>query len=1471
MPAQEPVWLDEQGNPKPRVTPPVVAPPGRGRGAGPGAAAAPHAKGPVWLDDSGKPLATQKKAPVWLDDHGAPTGENSGFAGMAKQVWDVVNSPVFPSIATKAHAAANWLNEGAVTPGVISTAKGFLAGALGATGDVAASFTSPASLFMLASGTAEARAAKQGLTAVASLLRSLRVGGSALFAAQGAQQTVQGLHEGDVEKTLMGIGTAAGGAAGVGHGPLGGAVEPRAAAPGMDVIPKPQNTGLGQAGRPVVVPGAMPVASQRGTSERGTLPLEQRPPGEDVPVETPRQKASRLGLPLELRPKGEEVPVETPPAKRTLPLEKRAPGEEAPGPLEGRSERVGNRLVAKQKVETDPRTLAEIKASVSGEPTAKPKRIAKPKTPAVMSEDVGQALLEGTAKPTQVPPFERLTYHEQNELRRIQASLNSGNVTERQFIDLTNPADPDLDRPGGTIRNDSGAYIDEVKGGSGGDRVFHDIMQGKGGGKHMRLDYHLSRYIDGEAKPDATVQRAIALARSRAGTGPIVEGDSGASLPPDAGYRPVMEDPVPYLGQDTVRHALENAGMHSSLVHSIVDGNEMRRVIDLARQMHADGGSYDDIEASFDRFAQMKIADEQAREAAYTEPDLMASTHPADRLATGEEQPRLPGEAGAVRDTEVAHPQFELPPEENFLKAENGRPDEHQKELFGGFGAVGIPKELTALVKSIGKEWGGRLASGTVTETAKKAAGYLRNTFADIANEEDRRQVLGAATYKGFSRQSDAANIAAISQYERDGTWPANVDPEYAQIYQDSMNQAHRWLQQAFGDDAVGFIDNYVRRAFKFASKDDEDASTSVLLEKMRKSLSANKSVTRTRALKMPLEEALATLRARGIDVQPQEVNPERLRQWSLNNAYRALRYKELGDWLVKDNLIRLVKTGTDPRHGDVPLSDRRFQIYFRTDKGLVKQGTYYADPSVARILDRAISPGLSRSPTYRLLRSTENTVNQLNLGFSAFHATETAINSGISDLARGISAIGRGDVAQASRSIGRSLVPFASVGSHLFKGRAFVEGVKNGDPALLETMRSVFNPAGGRLVMERRYNTSYLDNFKRAMANQEHFKALANFLPAIPQILAKPLMEYAIPRIKVGAFLDLSRDIQKRLGAAPYEQRVRAYQLAWDSIDNRFGMLTHDNLHWDRTASDVTQLAFRSVGWNLGTVRELGGGTLDLRKIKSQGMTDRLAYTIALPIYAGLLGAAYQMFHTGTWPQDLKSYYFPKNGLKDASGNDDRSLLKTYMSDVIAAGSNFPTGLTTTIGHKVSPLLELAAALWQNQNYAGDLVWNPQDDLGPKLEQGAKFALEAATPFSVTALPPSWRRFLGQTVPESQENLPLEQSVERGFGFQKAPTRYIQGDLQQKAQEDLRNRIGTRHRTPEQVQTDDLKSQARAELKTGKTDALKKLVAQGVFPTQKSLRAFLQGAGRTPFQRVWLSLPKADRAKLLAAEAGGS
>jgi hypothetical protein len=238
------------------------------------------------------------------------------------------------------------------------------------------------------------------------------------------------------------------------------------------------------------------------------------------------------------------------------------------------------------------------------------------------------------------------------------------------------------------------------------------------------------------------------------------------------------------------------------------------------------------------------------------------------------------------------------------------------------------------------------------------------------------------------------------------------------------------------------------------------------------------------------------------------------------------------------------------------------------------------------------------------------------------------------------------------------------------------------------------------------------------------------------------------VPRQKLGIIFDLAKDWIDRNPPPAAEADMKAYRAkqreamakAVDSVDNRLGQLAYDNLFWNRTLKDVLMVSVRSVGWNLGTFRELGGGIGDIRKIKAdKEFSTRAAYVVALPLITGIMGAMMQYMYTGQGPQELKDYFFPKTGRKRPDGTEDRVSMPSYMKDVYAYKKDitdfakYGANPTQTLMNKVHPLVGLIADMVSNKDFFGGAIRSPGDPLVQQAMDEAKFVASQLTPFGIS------------------------------------------------------------------------------------------------------------------------------------------
>lgn len=515
---------------------------------------------------------------------------------------------------------------------------------------------------------------------------------------------------------------------------------------------------------------------------------------------------------------------------------------------------------------------------------------------------------------------------------------------------------------------------------------------------------------------------------------------------------------------------------------------------------------------------------------------------------------------------------------------------------------------------------------------------------------------------------------------------------------------------------------------------------------------------------------------------------------------------------------------------------------------GNVIAGHIYAQPDAARIINNYLSPGLQKSSIYQAYRYAGNLINQFQLGFSAFHLGFTTLEASVSQTALAIKQLADGHPISAVKSALE--IPFAPVtsiirGDNLLKAWRG-EGQNGSDDVLGTVMAS----AGGRARMDQFYATRAYDQMKHHFEAGNLVRGILHIPLSIIELFSKPILEYIVPRQKLGAF---SAMVQMEMLNHPdisHQELREISQRAWDSVDNRMGQMVYDNLFWNRTFKDLLMASVRSVGWNLGTIRELAGGAGDYVEAISQAtrgkkteFSYRMAYFAALPIIVGTLGAMIQYLRTGKGPQEAKDYFFPKTGGVDEHGDAHRIALPSYMKDLY----HYTEAPIQTVSNKLNPILAAMEQMMANKDYYGTKIRNEDDPLTKQVMSEAGFILKQVTPFSI------------RNMMKNQEtgNKSLFDTVGPWVGITPAPY-----DIDQTKAEKLAHEIAMSHqeiggRTEEQMERSRLVSDLTRRYKIGDpsaTEDLYKSYEMGAISHHQMMEV-VANARLTPLQRMIKSM----------------
>lgn len=402
---------------------------------------------------------------------------------------------------------------------------------------------------------------------------------------------------------------------------------------------------------------------------------------------------------------------------------------------------------------------------------------------------------------------------------------------------------------------------------------------------------------------------------------------------------------------------------------------------------------------------------------------------------------------------------------------------------------------------------------------------------------------------------------------------------------------------------------------------------------------------------------------------------------------------------------------------------------------GLLKMGEYMAPESVANVLNNYLSPGLRNKAWFRAITGAGNVMNQAQLGMSAFHLGFTSMDAVVSKFALGLEQLSQGQLGESIKSMATS--PAAPITNFLRGNKVLKEWYSPGSQGeTIAAMADAVRRAGGRVRTDSIYRTDATRAMLTAFRKGNIVGGMLRVPFAALDAAAKPVLEYIVPRQKLGIFADLAKNELGRLSPNADADAVRAaLAKAWDSADNRMGQVVYDNLFWNKAAKDLAMASVRSLGWNLGTFREIGGGLIDAGKAglklataNRPEFTHRMAYTMALPIVAGIAGGMLHYAMTGKPPEELKDYFFPKTGGVDENGRESRVSLPTYMKDIYA----YKEHPIKTLGDKLHPLGAAIVDMLNNRDYYGTEIRNADDPIIKQAMDLAKFAGKQFVPFGV-------------------------------------------------------------------------------------------------------------------------------------------
>ena len=376
----------------------------------------------------------------------------------------------------------------------------------------------------------------------------------------------------------------------------------------------------------------------------------------------------------------------------------------------------------------------------------------------------------------------------------------------------------------------------------------------------------------------------------------------------------------------------------------------------------------------------------------------------------------------------------------------------------------------------------------------------------------------------------------------------------------------------------------------------------------------------------------------------------------------------------------------------------------------------------------------------YKGWMSTANALNQTQLGMgSAFHGGFTTIEALVSsgaNVLKDFYGVLRGNRTPADfiQSTGKSL---ASVIRNPMVGDAILNAWRHPEGTMSPRIRWVVEAAeaaGGGFKMEHGLVTEQSTKALRDWYSGHRLRAGARSPIALTELMAKPIMEYLVPRQKAGVFADMAWRIQERNPGKTPQELLPELRQAWNRVDARLGQVRYDRLFVNNMAKNLVQGLVRAPGWSGGTIAEIGGGFADAGRFITEFATtgklpedlpDRTAYVLSLLTGVTTANGILTYAFTGQQPTGMDYFAF-RTGQKDERGNDERFLLPSYVKDMLAYAKH----PGDTLLNKSHPLVTMFSDIARNKDYYGTEIRARGEGIPAQAGQLAGYVVKGFEPF---------------------------------------------------------------------------------------------------------------------------------------------
>jgi hypothetical protein len=485
--------------------------------------------------------------------------------------------------------------------------------------------------------------------------------------------------------------------------------------------------------------------------------------------------------------------------------------------------------------------------------------------------------------------------------------------------------------------------------------------------------------------------------------------------------------------------------------------------------------------------------------------------------------------------------------------------------------------------------------------------------------------------------------------------------------------------------------------------------------------------------------------------LEPISRNPVDLVKLKLAEMDRSIMANSaLQEWRAKGD-ERFLPVSQRVPEGWVKVNDKYGTVYGPMD--MAGEDVYVGRPllgyrivkePVADILNNFLSSSMYNNKyfgtLYKGYMGMANALNQSQLGVgSAFHVGFTeaeVVISGGANLVKDVYGVANGT--RTVKQLAKTAVdmPLSFIKTPM-EGNAILKEWRNPGATMNPRVEQVVKAAelaGGGFKLEQGLRTNQTAKMVQDWYGGHEVKAVLRAPVSAVELMAKPIMDWLVPRQKAGVFGHLADRIIEQNPGKALEDLVPEFRQAWNRIDARLGQVRYDRLFMNNSAKNAVQALVRAPGWAGGTIAEIGGAFKDAATFLKEWATtgeapkdipDRVAYTISLMATTTAVSGLLTYLFTGQQPTGVDFWAF-RTGGTDEHGRPERFILPTYAKDIYA----YAHDPGKTLLAKTHPVISIIGDLLRNKDYYGVTIANEDDSQILKAIDRGEYVLKSFVPF---------------------------------------------------------------------------------------------------------------------------------------------